>query len=106
MTDMGPAEHYLDIEISQQQYLGKITLIQSVFITEILKYFGMKNSKPVPTFMKHKAQLDLEIAGKPLNEEGKEQYQQEVGSLIYLMLGTRSDIAFAVAILSRFTAYP
>src|SRR6266536_6556006 len=66
MTDMGPAEHYLDIEISQQP--GKITLTQSAFTTEILECFGMKDSKLIPTPMKHKAQLDLEVAGKLLNE--------------------------------------
>ena len=41
-----------------------------------------------------------------LDEESKERYQSAVGSLIYLMLGTRPDISFAVSILSRFTAFP
>src|SRR5436190_22728581 len=104
MTDMSLAEDYLDIEAFQQQ--DKTTLSQSAFIIEILECFGMKESKPVPTPMEHGAQLDLDVAGEPLNKEGKEQYQQGVGSLLYLMLGTRPDIVFAVAILSRFTAYP
>ena len=104
MTSMGLAEDYLGIEISQQP--GKITLTQSAFILEILERFGMKDSKPVPTPMESGAQLDLDVAGEPLNNEEKERYQQGVGSLIYLMLGTRPDIAFAVGILSRFTAYP
>ena len=94
---------YLDIKISQQS--GKITFTQSVFILEILKHFEMKNSKPVPTLMKSEAQLNLDIISKSLNNEEKKQYQQEIRSLIYLMLETRSDIAFAVEILSRFTVY-
>jgi len=104
MTDMGLAEHYLGIEISQQP--GKITLTQSAFTTEILERFGMLESNPAPTPMEPGAQLDLKDAGEPLNNDGKERYQQGVGSLIYLMLGTRPDIGFAVAILSRFTAFP
>src|SRR5438034_659331 len=70
MTNMNLAEDYLDIEISQQS--EKITLIQSVFILEILEYFEMKNSKSVSTFMKSEAQLNLDIAGKFLNNEEKE----------------------------------
>src|SRR5437773_312311 len=66
----------------------------------------MKNSKPVSTPMKSEAQLDLDVTGESLNNEEKKQYQQEIESLIYLMLGTRPDIVFAVGILSRFTAYP
>ena len=66
---MSPAKHYLDIEISQQS--DKITLIQSAFTTKILKYFKMKNSKSIPTLIKHRAQLDLEITGELLNKEEK-----------------------------------
>ena len=61
----------------------------------------MKNSKSVSTFMKSEAQLNLDIINKSLNNEKKEQYQQEVEFLIYLMLKTRSDIAFAVEIVRK-----
>ena len=103
MTNMNLAEDYLDIEIFQQS--EKITLIQSVFILEILEHFEMKNSKLISTLMKSEAQLNLDIVSKSLNNEEKKQYQQEIRSLIYLMLETRSDIVFAVEILSRFTVY-
>ena len=65
----------------------------------------MKNAKLMSTFMKAEAQLNLDIVSKFLNNKEKEQYQQEVKFLIYLMLETRPDIAFAVTILSRFTVY-
>src|SRR5436190_1145104 len=64
MTNMNLAEDYLDIEISQQS--EKITLIQSVFILEILEHFEMKDSKPAPTSMESEAQLNLDVTGKPL----------------------------------------
>ena len=34
----------------------------------------MKKSKLVSTSIKHEAQLDLDITGELLNEEGKKQY--------------------------------
>jgi hypothetical protein len=67
---MSPAEHYLDIKISQQS--DKITLIQLVFIIKILECFSMRDSKSISTFIKYRAQLDLEITGKLLNKEEKE----------------------------------
>ncbi len=36
----------------------------------------------------------------------KQRYQSAVGSLIYLILGTRPDIAFAVLQVLRFSANP
>ena len=66
---MNLVRDYLDIEISQQP--GKIMLIQSVFILEILECFEMKNSKLIPTFMKSEAQLNLDVTSKPLNNEEK-----------------------------------
>ena len=103
MTNMSLAEDYLDIKISQQS--EKIIFTQSIFILKILEHFEMKNSKSVSTLMKSEAQLNLDIADKSLNNEEKKQYQQEIRFLIYLMLETRSDIVFAVEILSRFTVY-
>ena len=70
MTNMNLAEDYLDIEISQQS--EKITLIQSVFILEILEHFEMKDSKPAPTSMESEAQLNLDVTGEPLNNKEKE----------------------------------
>ena len=100
---MKSVKHYLDIEISQQS--DKITLIQSAFIIKILEHFEMKNLKLMSTFMKTEAQLNLDVTDESLNNKEKKQYQQEIESLIYLMLETRSDIVFAVEILSRFTVY-
>ena len=86
MTDMGLANRYLGIENPD--------------------CLGMDNCAPKTTPMNDSLRLDPEFAGDLLDEESKERYQSAVGSLIYLMLGTRPDISFAVSILSRFTAFP
>ena len=65
----------------------------------------MKNSKLISTLIKSEAQLNLDVIDESLNNEKKKWYQQEIKSLIYLMLETRFDITFAVEILSRFMIY-
>ena len=42
----------------------------------------------------------------PLSDENKTQYQAAVGSLIYLMLGSRPDLAFLVNKLAQYCASP
>ena len=46
-----------------------------------------------------------DLAFEPTREEIK-WYQKAVGSLIYAMLGTRPDIAFAVSAASRYATRP
>ena len=104
MKDLGPVKHYLGIEV--QRTKNEIRLTQTEYATEILKRFGMEDCAPKPTPMDPGIRLDIDVAGNPLAEADKVRYQQAVGSLLYLSLGTRPDIAFAVSILSRFTANP
>jgi hypothetical protein len=43
---------------------------------------------------------------EPPDEEAKARFATAISSLIYLMVGTRPDIAFALGTLSRFTSQP
>ena len=101
MTDPESVEQYLGIEIHQTK--KKICLIQTEYITDMLKQFGMKDCTSKSTLMEEKIQLDIDIISKFLCETDKEHFQQTIESLLYLSLETRSDISFAVAILSQFT---
>jgi len=109
MKDLGPVKRYLGIEVRRTK--RQISLTQTEFTTDMLKRFGMEDCAPKLTPMDDKIRLDIEvngvnIAGDPLSEFDKERYQQAIGSLLYLSLGTRPDISFAVSILSRFTSRP
>ena len=65
----------------------------------------MKNAVLKSTSMNDKICLDLKFTDDLLDNIEKECYQSDVESLIYLMLDIRSDISFAVSILSQFTAF-
>src|SRR5436190_24010016 len=71
----------------------------------MLKCFNMKDYALKSIFMKKKIQLNIDDfnADEFLCETDKECYQQMIESLFYLLLKTRSDISFAVAILNQFT---
>ena len=69
----------------------------------MLKYFDMKDCALKFTLMKKKIQLDINVVDEFFCETDKECYQQIIESLLYLLLETRSDISFVVAILNQFT---
>src|SRR5207247_8687341 len=100
MSNLESVKHYLSIEVHQIK--KRISLTQTKYITDILKCFGMKDYAPKSTLMNNKIQLDIlnNIAGDPLSKTDKEHYQQAIESLLYLLLETRPDISFAIAILS------
>lgn len=90
-----PASYFLGMEIKRNSD-GSILLHQKAYIARVLKLFGMEDSKPVPTpiLKPSNVQIDREVAITfP--------YREAVGTLAYLMTGTRPDIAYAVSVASR-----
>ncbi|KAJ5202906.1 hypothetical protein N7449_004985 [Penicillium cf. viridicatum] len=58
------------------------------------------------TPMNPKQVLNRRPDEEPPDEETKARFATAIGSLIYLMVGTRPDIAFTLGTLSRFTSQP
>jgi hypothetical protein len=81
-------------------YLG-----QSGYIERVLKEHDMWNSNPVATPIENQK---VEPAGTSYEcpSDLRSRYQSAVGSLMFAMLGTRPDIAFAISIVSRFASNP
>jgi len=98
--DLGKLKEFLGITIRHSG--RKIILDQKAYLTKVLDHFGMTNAVT--------ANMPLPHGYTPVAHTGNPdptlwtQYQAIIGSLLYLMLGTCSDIAFAVIKLSQFSA--
>ncbi|KAJ2926174.1 hypothetical protein H1R20_g10929, partial [Candolleomyces eurysporus] len=100
--DLGTPTEFLSMTI---QYDGNtIKLDQTKYLEKVLERFGMANAKPARTPMvegyypaKHEG---------PNNAVLTRKYQSVIGSLLYLMLGTRPDIAYAVTKMAQHCANP
>ena len=83
---------------------SKIHLDQCAYLEKVLQCCGMQNAHPVST--------PLPAGYKPVPNTGmvdpalRSKYQMVIGSLLYLMLGTRPDICYAVTLLVQFAANP
>ena len=90
------------MNIHRQGHL--ITLEQKDYLRKILERFNMHNAKAAPTPLPQGYVPTPNESSE--NPKRKSHYQQVIGSLLYLMLGTRPDIAFAVTKMSQFAANP
>ena len=110
MTDLGELTAFLGLEIGRVRSQRLIALSQREYIERILLQYGMQDSRPCLT------PLDSNTRLQPCSAEAKdggqsegvdlELYQSAVGSLMYAMLGTRPDLAYAVGTVSQFNHAP
>ena len=100
--DLGEPSEFLRMRIKRQG--RKIHLDQSAYLKKVLERFNMMDSRVAPTPMVegYKPLPSQE----PLDTKLRQRFQSVIGSLLYLMLGTRPDISYAVTKLSQFAAHP
>ena len=118
IKDLREAKHVVGMQVEQ---LPEGTLItQGAYIDEILLLTGQENSHPLsvpmsesdPSYTINKDDMvkDSEseklLACTPLNAHEHKLYREYIGKMMYLMVCTRPDIAFAVNFLARFCAAP
>jgi hypothetical protein len=107
MTDLGPCRYYLGMEVIRDRPNRTIKLSQRSYLERVLRDFDMwecnkKHDTPIDI---HTKLQKAEPGYEPKLAEVK-WYQRAVGSLMYAMLGTRPDIAYAVSVVSRYAAKP
>jgi Reverse transcriptase (RNA-dependent DNA polymerase) len=99
MKDLGELRYFLGIEVARSK--KGVILSQQRYVLDLLSDIGMLRCKPAntPIDTNHK------LSGERGNQVEKGQYQRLVGRLIYLA-HTRSDISYAVSVVSRYMHDP
>ena len=100
MSMMGELNFFLGLQIKQLS--DGIFVNQAKYAKELVKKFGIDESKAAPTPMATNTYLDADEAGKSVKIT---QYRAMIGSLLYLT-ASRPDIMFAVCLCARFQANP
>jgi hypothetical protein len=104
-------KYIVGIEVAQGKG-GTVRLSQKKYLQDVLARFNHSNCKPRGTPMDPSLHLDDPImlstprSPEEVEEMNKVPYLSAVGSLMYLAVGTRPDIAYAVGVLSRYNAAP
>lgn len=106
MSDLGELHFFLGVHIERRRAARTISMHQRSYIEGVLQRFGMADCKPIGTPLDPKAPL------VKLGEEEEAQgmidapYKESVGCLMYAMVATRADLAFAVSVVSQFMSKP
>ncbi|KAL2248445.1 UNVERIFIED_CONTAM: Retrovirus-related Pol polyprotein from transposon TNT 1-94 [Sesamum indicum] len=109
MKDLGNAKQILGMNISRNREKSSILLNQKSYIMSILRKFSMENSKPASVPLAAHFQLSKDQSPKTEFEKAKMEkvpYSNVIGSIMYLMVCTRPDIAYAISCLSRYMSNP
>ena len=105
--DLGPVVKYTGIHILRDHKSRRLFLDQAPYVHEILDEFQMTNCTPSSLPMDPKPAASLSsVSDIPLDPDGVRLYQRAIGRLMYLMLGTRPDIAYAVTKLAQHASAP
>ena len=109
MKDLGEASCILGIQIYKDRSKKMLGLSQARYIEIVLKRFSMVDSKKGTLPMNPGINLSKQMSPKTDKERTRMAsipYASAVGSLMYAMLCTRPDIAYALSVVSRFQSDP
>nr|GFA36965.1 retrovirus-related Pol polyprotein from transposon TNT 1-94 [Tanacetum cinerariifolium] len=107
MKDLGEGKKILSMEIVRDRSRKILRVSQSGYISKILNNFRIDNGKSVQMLLGGHFNLSLKdclIRDCDVERMSKVPYANAIGSLMYLMVCTRPDIAYAVSIVSEYLA--
>ena len=104
MLDLGLVQQFLRIQVIRDRPNRRLFIHQKPYIESVLRRFQMDSCNTVSTPMEPNKQLSTN-AGEA-SELEKLEYQQAIGSVMYIMLATRPDLAYTVSTLSLYCSNP
>lgn len=107
VTDLGTLSWFLGMAIKRTP--GTVTIDQTAYIADALIKFGMDSCKALTSPIDVSERLTKDMA--PANDDERAAmvtvpYRSAVGTLMYLAISTRPDIATAVNLAARFLENP
>jgi hypothetical protein len=106
MSDLGPVQQFLGIQVVRDRQARAIHINQAPYIETLLERFQMDNCIGISTPMDPNYQLGAALPGYVTPKGHLLEYQQVIGSVMYAMLETRPDLAFTVSTLSKYCSNP
>lgn len=109
MKDLGCAKRILGMEIKRNRSNQTLFLTQQTYILKMLTRFSMNEAKVVTLPLASHFKFSVEQCPKSEFERSrmdKIPYANAIGSVMYVMVCTRPDLAFAISTLSRYMSNP
>ena len=100
MKDLGESRVILGMNISRNRAGKILSISQERCVSKVIERYGMQsaNGKSTP--------MDPSVDLSGTSDHCSEPYREAIGSLMYLTVATRPDIAFSVCNLANFVENP
>ena len=102
--DLGDVTEFLHMRIIKEG--STVNIDQCAYLDTVLEQCGMQDAKSAATPLPAGYMPEAAAQDATIDPELQSRYQTVIGSLLYLTLGTRPDITFAVTKLAHFAARP
>ncbi|MGH9652091.1 MAG: reverse transcriptase domain-containing protein [Bryobacteraceae bacterium] len=118
LQDLGEASYVLGMEIRRDLHARTLRISQATYAEALLRKWQMADCKPVSTpaetdihkrFEQAEAKADQKTdqeVDQKVDHKEIRKYQALIGGLLYLVTGTRPDLAFAVQKLAQYASKP
>ena len=109
MKDLGSAKRILGMEIERDKSKRVLRLSQKSYISKVLSRFEMNNVNIVSTPLGQHFRLSITQAPETHKEKRfmeRIPYASMVGSVMYTMVCSQSDLAYVVSMISRYMSCP
>jgi hypothetical protein len=100
MSMIGELSYFLGLQIKQSK--NGTFVSQGKYIKDMLKKFGMNDSKAISTPMGTNNNLDSDASGNMMDQK---LHSSMIGTLLYVT-ASRPDVMFSVCMCARFQAIP
>jgi hypothetical protein len=105
LRDLGPAHKFVGFQIVRDRAARTVTIHQQQLIEELLKVTEFGTCRPNSVPLQPKVKFGPAEEGTVV-QDMQQWYASTVGSLLYLVVCTRPDLAYAVGMLARHTSQP
>lgn len=103
MTDLGELHYFLNLRIIRRR--GSLFISQQHYVEKVIDQYKRETLRPVfPSDIPIKTSFIFKENDGPPHQ--KDLYMKYVGCLMYIMRGTRADIAYALQKLSQYCSNP
>ncbi|TFY74098.1 hypothetical protein EWM64_g9914 [Hericium alpestre] len=109
IVELGPVSWLVGLAVARDRVARTVTITQTALVDSVITQFGLQDAHPVSTPLD--PNVHLTHADCPSDDASRAEmsiipYRELIGSLMYLAIGSRPDIAHAVQHLSQFNANP
>jgi hypothetical protein len=105
VKDLGEIKAFLGLEIVRDRANRRIFVSQRRYLEGVLDAYNMRECHPTATPLNPGVRLQADAAEDEVLDASVP-YREALGSLMYAMVGTRPDLAFAVGLASRYLSQP